>query len=170
MSSLNLLLCWVEHEKVLKPWRLALPPGHTQTSMHSYIDQLQHSKDGRHFLAILPLPSSSWGTLVLYEPCHEKTGFLHMWKQRRRSAAQLISVFVFATQIVQSIYFLNPKFQASSHLLWLYSPVYAGPGRKSRRPVFSWRGSYYIITLTHLYNKLFTELKMTNLLLFAQNI
>ena len=37
--------------------------------------------------------------------------------------AQLISVFVFVTQIVQSLCFLNPKFQASSHFLWLYSPV-----------------------------------------------
>ena len=34
--------------------------------------------------------------------------------------AQLISAFVFATQIVQSIKFLNPKFQASSHPLWLW--------------------------------------------------
>ena len=33
--------------------------------------------------------------------------------------AKLISPFVFATWIVQSLYFLNPKFQASSHLLWL---------------------------------------------------
>ena len=30
----------------------------------------------------------------------------------------------------QSIFFLNPKFQASSHLLLLYSPVCVGPGRK----------------------------------------
>ena len=37
---------------------------------------------------------------------------------------------------------LNPKFQASSHLLWLYRPVCVGPGRKPRRPVFSKRGSY----------------------------
>ena len=29
-----------------------------------------------------------------------------------------------------------------SHLLWLYSPVCVGPGRKTRRPVFSQRGSY----------------------------
>ena len=35
----------------------------------------------------------------------------------------------------------NPKFQASSHLLWLYSPVCVGPGRKPRRQVFSERGS-----------------------------
>ena len=51
--------------------------------------------------------------------------------------AKLISAFVFATRIVQSLYFLNTKFQASSHLLWLYSPVCVGPGRKLRRPVFS---------------------------------
>ena len=48
---------------------------------------------------------------------------------------KLISAFVFATWIVQSLFFLNPKFQASSHLLWLYSPVCVGPGRKLRRPV-----------------------------------
>ena len=37
---------------------------------------------------------------------------------------QLISAFVLASQTVQSIYFPNPKFHASSHLLWLYSPVW----------------------------------------------
>ena len=47
--------------------------------------------------------------------------------------AKLISVFVFATQIVQSLYFLNPKFQASSHLLLLYSLVCVGPGWKPER-------------------------------------
>ena len=57
--------------------------------------------------------------------------------------AKLISAFVFATRIVQSLYFLNPKFQASNHLLWLYSPVCVGPGRKPRRPVFAQRGSYH---------------------------
>ena len=51
--------------------------------------------------------------------------------------AKLISAFVFATRLVQSLYFLIPKFQASSHLLWLYSPVCVRPGRKPRRPVFS---------------------------------
>ena len=38
--------------------------------------------------------------------------------------------------------FLNPKFQASRHLLCLYSPVCVGPGRKPRRQIFSLRGSY----------------------------
>ena len=36
---------------------------------------------------------------------------------------------------------LNPKFQASSHLLGLYSSVCVRPGRKPRRPVISKRGS-----------------------------
>ena len=44
--------------------------------------------------------------------------------------AKLISAFVSATWIVQSLLYLNPKFQASSHLLWLFSPVCVGPGRK----------------------------------------
>ena len=55
--------------------------------------------------------------------------------------AKLISAFVFATRIVQSLYFLNPKFQASGHLLWLYSPVCVRTARKPRRPLFSQRGS-----------------------------
>ena len=52
------------------------------------------------------------------------------------------STFVFAIRIVHFLYYLYPKFQASSHLLWLYSLVCVGPGRKPRRPVFSQRGSY----------------------------
>ena len=62
--------------------------------------------------------------------------------------AELISAFVFATWIGQSLYFLNPKFQASSHLMWLYSPVCVGPGRKPRRPVFSQRSSMGFIMPT----------------------
>ena len=51
--------------------------------------------------------------------------------------AQLISAFVFAIRIVQSLFYLNPKFQAPSHRLWLYSPVNVGPGLKPRRQIFS---------------------------------
>ena len=43
----------------------------------------------------------------------------------------------FATQIEQSLYLLNPKFQALSHILWLDSLVCVGPGQKHRGPVFS---------------------------------
>ena len=55
--------------------------------------------------------------------------------------AKLISAFVFAIRKVQSLYYLYPKFQASSHLLCLRRLVCVGPGRKPRRPVFSERGS-----------------------------
>ena len=41
-----------------------------------------------------------------------------------------ISAFVFATRIVQFLYFLNPKFPVSSILLCLYSPVCVEPVRK----------------------------------------
>ena len=75
-----------------------------------------------------------------------KPGFFAYAKTKAQTifavTAKLISAFVFATRILQSLYFLNPKFQASTHLLWLYSPVCVGPGQKPRRPVFSQRGSY----------------------------
>ena len=45
------------------------------------------------------------------------------------TTVQLINVFVFATQIVRSIYFLNPKFKAFDDLLWNHRPVCVGPGR-----------------------------------------
>ena len=56
--------------------------------------------------------------------------------------AQLISAFVFAIQIEQSLFYINPKFQACSLFLLFYSPVCVRPGQKPRRPVFSQRGSY----------------------------
>ena len=62
---------------------------------------------------------------------------------------QLCSAFVFATQKVQPLVFLNPKFQASSHLQCLYSSICVGPGRKSQRPVFSHCGSYRMYLACH---------------------
>ena len=47
--------------------------------------------------------------------------------------AQLISAFVFAILIVQSIFNVHPKFPASSNLLWLHSPICAGPRRNHDR-------------------------------------
>ena len=38
--------------------------------------------------------------------------------------------FVFATRIVQFLFYLNPKFQASSSFLCLCRPVCVGPVRK----------------------------------------
>ena len=43
--------------------------------------------------------------------------------------SKLISAFVFATRIVQFLFYLNMKVQASSHLLSLCSLVCVGPGR-----------------------------------------
>ena len=62
------------------------------------------------------------GPLGKYEPRCEKIGFFAS-QISCAVTAQLISAFVFAIRIVQSLYYLNPKFQASSHLLWLYSLV-----------------------------------------------
>ena len=75
-----------------------------------------------------------------YEPHHEKTCFLHICKNkgtvqlRDNHAADLRLCFSY---IEQSLYFLNLKFQTSSHLLWLYSPSCVRPGRKPQRQVFS---------------------------------
>ena len=44
---------------------------------------------------------------------------------------KLISAFVFATWIAQFLVFLNPKFQASNHLLWQHRPVCVRPGQYS---------------------------------------
>ena len=52
--------------------------------------------------------------------------------------AQLISAFV------QFLFFLNLKFQAYIHLLYLHRPVCVRPGWKPRRPVFSRHDSYFI--------------------------
>ena len=63
---------------------------------------------------------------------HKKICFLLMGKKVQIShavTAQLINPFVFTTKIVQFTYFINPKFQAYSHLLWLYSLVCVGPCR-----------------------------------------
>ena len=61
-------------------------------------------------------------TRLIYELLHDKTLILLAAK--------------FTTLIEQSVYFLNPKFQASFHLLWLYSLVCVGPAWKPKRRVF----------------------------------
>ena len=57
-----------------------------------------------------------------------------------RGSAKLISAFVFAIRIVQFLFYVNTKLQASRYLLSLCSLVCVGSGRKPRRPVFSQRG------------------------------
>ena len=82
-------------------------------------------------------------TRIIMSLVVRKPVLCHMRKQRCKSASR-ISAFVFATQIVQSLFFLNTKFQVSRHLVWSCSLVCVGPGRKPRRPVFSQRGSYIL--------------------------
>ena len=50
--------------------------------------------------------------------------------QLRGNRGKLISAFVFATRIVQFLFYLTPKFQASSLLLCLYRSVCVRPVRK----------------------------------------
>ena len=45
---------------------------------------------------------------------------------------QLISAFVFATQILQWLFFFNPKFQPFSHLLYVHMPICVRPCREPR--------------------------------------
>ena len=81
--------------------------------------------------------------------------------------AKLFSAFVFTTPIVRSLFYLNPKLQASSHLLCLYSPVCVGPRRKPRRPVFLRRSSFYndhqIPILSHLFYCRYNDIRVKEL-------
>ena len=83
--------------------------------------------DGEHFLKFNH-------SLDINEPHHEKNRiFAHTKTKAQISCAvtaQLISAFVFATRIVESLFFLNPKFQANSHILRLYRLVGVKPGWK----------------------------------------
>ena len=55
------------------------------------------------------------------EPRYEKTGFFAYAKTKTQTSfavtVKLSSAFDFATRILQSLFYLNPKFQASSHIL-----------------------------------------------------
>ena len=91
-----------------------------------------------------------YSALKLYciiEPLREKTNNLHKLCENKdadqlRGSREAISVFVFATWIVQSLYLLNTKFHVSSYLLSLYNPVCVRPGRKPKFLVLSRSGSY----------------------------
>ena len=112
------------------------------------------------FLSLLLKPESCWKkrhhaiTPIKWAATWENRIFAYAKTKPQISCAvtaQLISAFVFVTWIVQSLYFLNPKFRASSYLLWLHSLVCVGPGRKPWRPVFCRRGSNLDPLKTHFY-------------------
>ena len=73
-----------------------------------------------------------------YEPRREKTGFCVCGNKdtdqlRGNREADQRLCFCYKDR-VQCLYFLNPTFQASSHLLWLYTHV--GPGKKNPKTGF----------------------------------
>ena len=59
---------------------------------------------------------------------------------------QLISTFVFTPEIVQFLFYLNPKFQASGFLLCMYKQVCVRPGEELLRLFFSCCGSFDALT------------------------
>ena len=86
-----------------------------------------------------------------------------MQKQSHRSAKrQLISAFVFSKQIVKSLSFLNPKFQASNHLMYLCSLVCVGPGRKPED-----RFSHYEVVINFEY--MFTAIRQSQNTSWVEN-
>ena len=99
-------------------------------------------------------------------PGVEKTNVLHMQKTKTQISfavtTKLISAFVFATWKVQYLYFLNTKFQASSHLQWQYSLVCVGPGQNPHC-WFSQAGAHII----HFYIKI-QDLVITKKCLYWQ--
>ena len=84
------------------------------------------------------LPEQTNSTACLAGFHYRFNRFLHMWNKGTDQLCryQLCSIctFVFALQIVQSFFFLNPIFQASSFHLWLNSPVWVKTGCKPWRP------------------------------------
>ena len=86
--------------------------------------------------------------VLLYEPRHEKPAFCICENKDadqlrgNREADQHLCFRYTDNTIPLLPKSETPSFHASIHLLWLYSPVCVGPGRKPRRPVFSQRGSY----------------------------
>ena len=65
-----------------------------------------------------------------------------IYENKGAVTVQLISAFVFATKIEQSLLFLNLNFQASSHLLWQYSLVCVRPGQTYPEDRFSCVGAH----------------------------
>ena len=61
---------------------------------------------------------------------------------------KLISAFVFATRIVQFLFFLNPKFQASNSFLCLYRSICVGPVRKPHC-WFSHKAAHFRMNISH---------------------
>ena len=83
---------------------------HAKT-MQTAINSAQNGSHDNAIFHVALKPAYICCDRIEIEPRHEKTGFC------RCVTAKLISAFVFATLIGQSLFYLYPKFQASSLLL-----------------------------------------------------
>ena len=103
-------------KKVLKPWGQARNP----EDRFSHETLLCYCKK---MFALKSLGSYQMSRVVrkpVFSICENKDADQlrgNREADQRLVTAKLISAFVFATRIVQSLYFLNPKFQVSSDLL-----------------------------------------------------
>ena len=83
-----------------------------------------------------PFPLDSWDRLHFLSRVMRKPMFCIYVKTKTQInfavTPKLMDTF-FLLNSLQPPNFLNPKFQASSHLLLLYSPVCVGPGGKPRK-------------------------------------
>ena len=86
--------------------------------------------------------------------------------------AKLISAFVFAKRIVQSLFYLYPKFQASSIFLCLCSSVCVGPVQKPHCWFSHEAAQLFILTCAHnlLIEILETYVKINLKLLYYNDI
>ena len=80
--------------------------------------------------------SSACDTTGSFEQNYMKTCFLLLFFAYAKTKTQISCSFVFATKLVQYLYFQDPKVQTSRYLLWLYTPVCVGPGWKLRKQGF----------------------------------
>ena len=109
--------------------------GNSQVSIYRTIGPLVYSSH-EHFLTDVT------SELQLIDvPHQEKICFLHMRKQRCRSATLLQHLcFRYIDSTIPLL--RKSEIQSSSHLLWLCIPVCVRSGLKPRRQVFSRCGSY----------------------------
>ena len=108
------------------------------TSIHKSTQQRGLSSHGQCMHIVL-----FQDNIRLIEPRYEKNCFFAIAKTKAQKDASNCASDqrLCFPWIAQFLFYLNSKFQASSHLLRLYSLVCVRPGLKPRRPVFSQRSS-----------------------------
>ena len=137
-TTTNLLIKLTKSQKPSKETQL--PCCDIKLNHQTIFDQFKHRSD---LLLTLLLPWLIFLLLIL--PIRKQNKWAASWENQRSAYAKtkrqisfavtvkLISAFVFAIWIVQSLYFLYTKCQASSHLHWLHGLVCVRPGQNPHR-------------------------------------